>query len=95
MPLHLKAGEFAKSRLFAEVRSFEQLEKRIAKIPENKGKGGAFEVLGIDSYFKNSSVASAPWSCATLSKETFLSSLTLASFGISIMEKLIDWIGRM
>ena len=45
MPLHLKAGEFAKSRLFAEVRSFEQLEKRIAKIPENKGKGGAFEVL--------------------------------------------------
>ena len=45
MPLHSKAREFAKSGLFAGLRSFEQLEKRIAKIPENKGKGDAFEVF--------------------------------------------------
>jgi len=45
MPLHSKAREFAKSGLFAELRSFEELEKRIAKIPENKGKGDAFEQL--------------------------------------------------
>ena len=45
MPLHLKAREFAKSGLFAGLSSFEDLEKRIAAIPENKGKGDAFEVF--------------------------------------------------
>jgi superfamily II DNA or RNA helicase len=45
MPLHPKAKEFAKSGLFTEVKSFDQLEKRIAAIPENKGKGDAFEVF--------------------------------------------------
>jgi hypothetical protein len=59
-----QARELAKPRLFAEMRSFEQLEKRIAKIPENKGKGDAFEVLGIDCYFSKSSVASPPSSWA-------------------------------
>lgn len=43
MPLHPKAKEFAKSRLFAGVKSFADLEKRIAAIPENKRKGDAFE----------------------------------------------------
>jgi superfamily II DNA or RNA helicase len=43
MPLHPKAKEFAKSGLFAGVKSFAELEKRIAAIPENKGKGDAFE----------------------------------------------------
>jgi len=45
MPLHPKAREFAKSGLFASVTSFEELEKRIAAIPENKGKGNDFETL--------------------------------------------------
>jgi len=45
MPLHPKAKEFAKSGLFAGVKSFAELEKRIAMIPENKGKGDAFEVF--------------------------------------------------
>jgi predicted helicase len=45
MPLHPKAKEFAKSGLFAGVKSFADLEKRIAAIPENKGKGDAFEVF--------------------------------------------------
>jgi superfamily II DNA or RNA helicase len=45
MPLHPKAKVFAKSGLFAEVKSFDQLERRIAAIPENKGKGDAFEVF--------------------------------------------------
>jgi superfamily II DNA or RNA helicase len=45
MPLHPKAKEFAKSGLFAGLSSFEELEKRIAAIPENKGKGDAFEVF--------------------------------------------------
>jgi len=45
MPLHPKAREFAKSGLFAGLSSFEKLEKRIAAIPENKGKGDAFEVF--------------------------------------------------
>ena len=45
MPLHPKAKEFAKSGLFAGVKSFDQLEKRIAAIGENKGKGDAFEVF--------------------------------------------------
>jgi superfamily II DNA or RNA helicase len=45
MPLHPKATEFAKSGLFAGLFSFEELEKRIAAIPENKGKGDAFEVF--------------------------------------------------
>jgi superfamily II DNA or RNA helicase len=45
MPLHPKAKEFAKSGLFAGLRSFEDLEKRIAAIPENKVKGDAFEVF--------------------------------------------------
>jgi len=45
MPLHPKAKEFAKSGLFAGLRSFEDLEKRIAAIPENKMKGDAFEVF--------------------------------------------------
>jgi superfamily II DNA or RNA helicase len=43
MPLHPKAREFAKSGLFTGVKSFADLEKRIAAIPENKGKGDAFE----------------------------------------------------
>jgi len=45
MPLHPKSREFAKSGLFAGVKSFEQLEKRIAAIPPNhgsKGNGDAF-----------------------------------------------------
>jgi hypothetical protein len=41
MPLHPKAREFAKSGLFAGLSSFEELEKRIAAIAENKGKGDA------------------------------------------------------
>ncbi len=45
MPLHPKAREFAKSGLFAGLSSFEELEKRIAAIAENKGKGDAFEVF--------------------------------------------------
>jgi superfamily II DNA or RNA helicase len=45
MPLHPKAREFAKSGLFAGVKSFADVEKRIAAIPENKGKGDAFEVF--------------------------------------------------
>ena len=45
MPLHPKAKEFAKSGLFAGVKLFADLEKRIAAIPENKGKGDAFETL--------------------------------------------------
>ena len=45
MPLHPKAKEIAKSGLFAGVKSFAELEKRIAAIPENKGKGDAFEVF--------------------------------------------------
>ena len=45
MPLHPKAKEFAKSGLFAGVKSFADLEKRIAAIPENKRKGDAFEVF--------------------------------------------------
>ena len=45
MPRHPKAKEFAKSGLFAGVTSFAELEKRIAAIPENKGKGDAFEVF--------------------------------------------------
>jgi superfamily II DNA or RNA helicase len=45
MPLHPKAREFAKSGLFAGLSSFEELEKRIAAITENKGKGDAFEVF--------------------------------------------------
>jgi superfamily II DNA or RNA helicase len=45
MPLHPKAKEFAKNGLFAGLSSFEDLEKRIAAIPENKGKGDAFEVF--------------------------------------------------
>jgi len=45
MPLHPKAKEFARSELFAGVKSFADLEKRIAAIPENKGKGDAFEVF--------------------------------------------------
>ncbi len=47
MPLHPKAKVFAKSGLFAEVKSFDQLERRIAAIPENKGKGDAIEILRI------------------------------------------------
>ena len=43
MPLHPKAKEFAKSGLFAGVKSFAYLEKRIAAFSENKGKGDAFE----------------------------------------------------
>jgi hypothetical protein len=45
MPLHTKSREIAKSGLFAGVKSFADLEKRIAAIPENKGKGDAFEVF--------------------------------------------------
>jgi len=45
MPLHPKARELAKSGLFAGLSSFEELEKRIAAITENKGKGDAFEVF--------------------------------------------------
>ena len=42
MPLHPKAKEFAKSGLFAGVKSFAYLEKRIAAISDNKQKGDAF-----------------------------------------------------
>jgi len=45
MPLHPKAREFAKSGLFAGLSSFKELEKRIAAISENKGKGDVFETL--------------------------------------------------
>ena len=45
MPLHPKAKEIAKSGLFAGVKSFADLEKRIAAIPANKGKGDDFQTL--------------------------------------------------
>ena len=45
MPLHPKAKEFVKSGLFAGVKSFTDLEKRITAITENKAKGDAFEVF--------------------------------------------------
>ena len=45
MPLHPKARELAKSGLFAGLSSFEELERRIAAISDNKGKGDAFEVF--------------------------------------------------
>jgi hypothetical protein len=45
MQIHPKAKEFEKNGLFAGLSSFEELEKRIASIPENKGKGDAFEVF--------------------------------------------------
>ena len=45
MPLHPKAREFAKSGLFAGISSFADQEARIGAIPENKGKGDAFEVF--------------------------------------------------
>ncbi len=45
MPLHPKGKEFAKSGLFAGVKSFADLEMRIAAITENKAKGDAFEVF--------------------------------------------------
>jgi hypothetical protein len=45
MPLHQKAQAFTKSRLFTGVRSFDQLEKRIAEVPEIKGKG--YELLNV------------------------------------------------
>ena len=45
MPLHPKARVFAKSGLFAGVKSFADLEKRIAAISDNKQKGDAFEVF--------------------------------------------------
>ena len=38
MPLHPKAREFAKSGLFAGVKSFADLEKRIGAISNNKEK---------------------------------------------------------
>ena len=90
-----KAKEFARSGLFAGVKSFADLETRFSAIPESNGKGDAFEVLGIGSYFRSSSVASAPLSWAIWSKEIFLNSFTEASFGISIFEKLIALMGRM
>jgi hypothetical protein len=58
MPLHPKAKEFAKSGLFAGVKSFEDLDKRIAAIPANKWKG--------DGECKNLSVN---WKSATSLKE--------------------------
>jgi hypothetical protein len=42
---HAPSSEIAKSGLFAGVKSFADLEKRIAAIPANKGKGDAFETL--------------------------------------------------
>ena len=91
MPLHPKDREFAKSG----VKSFADLEKRIAAIPESKGKGDAFEVLGIGSYFRSNSVASVPLSWAIWSSETFLTSLTPVNLRRSILEKLIELMGRM
>jgi hypothetical protein len=41
MPLHPKSQEIAKSGLFAGLKSFADLEKRIAAIPENKNRLGA------------------------------------------------------
>jgi superfamily II DNA or RNA helicase len=45
MPLHPKVREFAASGFFAGLASFEDLEKRIAALPQNKQKGDAFEVF--------------------------------------------------
>jgi superfamily II DNA or RNA helicase len=45
MPLHSKARQFAASGFFIGITSFEELEKRISSISENKQKGDAFEVF--------------------------------------------------
>lgn len=50
MPLHTKASHFAASGLFIGITSFEELEKRISSINENKEKGDAFEVFA-EAYF--------------------------------------------
>lgn len=45
MPLQQKAQAFTKSGLFTGVRFFDQVEKRIAAVPEIKGKG--YELLNV------------------------------------------------
>jgi len=44
MPLHTKASQFAASGLFNGITTFEELEKRISSINENK-KGGSLCLL--------------------------------------------------
>ena len=75
MPLHPKAKEFAKSGLFAGVKSFDQLEKRITAIPENKGKGDAFEVFA-EAYL------------ATQRKHDIRTAWPLDAVPLSILKKL-------
>jgi predicted helicase len=75
MPLHPKAKDFAKSGLFAGLKSFEQLEKRIAAIPESKGKGDAFEVFA-EAYL------------ATQRKHEIVTAWPLDAVPLSVLKKL-------
>lgn len=42
---HSKAGRFVQQRLFAELSTFTELERRIADLPDEKSRGDAFEVF--------------------------------------------------
>ncbi len=42
---HSKAGEFVRRGLFAGVRDFAELERRIAALPDEQSRGAAFEVF--------------------------------------------------
>ncbi len=42
---HSKAAAFVRSKLFADLTSFAQLESRIAALPDEKARGDAFEVF--------------------------------------------------
>jgi superfamily II DNA or RNA helicase len=44
-PLHLKARVFQQSKLFADLRTFDELERRISALADDGSKGAAFEVF--------------------------------------------------
>ena len=44
-PRHNKTKHFSDSRLFLNIFSFRQLEKRIARLPDAQSKGDTFEVF--------------------------------------------------
>lgn len=47
---HPKAGNLARQSLFVGVSAFAELERRIAELPDEKARGGAFEVFA-EAYF--------------------------------------------
>ncbi len=82
---HSKAGEFVRRGIFAGVRDFAELERRIAALPDESSRGAAFEVFA-EAYLatQRRHDAATVWPLAAVPTQT------LETLGLSAQDYGVD-----